>query len=745
MRFTRYTMIATAALASGSAMGQDALESLAPLEVIGSKDKVYELVGSAAFIPAEDFRAQNYTNVNRILARVPGVYIREEDGFGNFPNISLRGADGTRSAKVTLMEDGILSAPAPYSAPSAYYSPRAARMSGIEVLKGSSQIKYGPQTTGGAINFLSTQIPGRTAEQGAAVRDSKGQLVGYEEVASSDPNFYWRSTYGSYDTFLNHAYYGDTVNTENGRFGYLLEIFQNSSEGFRNLDGGGDTGFSVYEPMLKLFWEPDTALKQRFEFKYGYTNMDTNETYLGLNEADISDDPLRRYAASQYDNFTSEHHRTYLKWIVAPSDSFNFEVAGYYNEFDRNWYKIGGVDVTTDRDLLVGNAAGNISLVDGDRTYRSYGVQAAANYIFSTGEVNHSLQFGARYHEDDVRRFQRADTLVSNGTGGASAFSVITGANGSGGNRYQKAEATSLWIQDEITYGNWTFTPGFRYESIDLFNTDYQSNNLDIATARRSGDVSYFAAGVGFSYDFDDNNRIFGGVFEGYSLPGPRDYLRNNVDLEESIGYELGFRHRNESFTAELVGFATDFDNLIGTDAGFDAILNPNSNVGEALVWGLEAMISYDLGVDRNLGYSVPMYVSATWTNAELGTDVVGGNSLYAGGSEGAEIPYVPELQVAAGIGVAQEVWGLNLDATFTSSTFGTANNFDEPVNSQLQGEIESAFIVDLSGYYQVNQHVRLVGGIQNLFDEEAITSRLPLGARFNAPRTAYAGFELTF
>lgn len=721
---------------------------LTPLTVVGGKDRVSDLVGSAAYLDTEDLQRQNYSNINRLLAKVPGVYTREEDGFGLFPNLSIRGNLGTRSEKTTIMEDGILMAPAPYSAPSAYYSPNAGRMSGIEILKGSSQVKYGPHTTGGVVNYLSTPIP-------------------------DQESFYGKFTYGSDNTFLGHAHYGNTIDTENGKFGYLLELYYQRSDGFKSIQGygGRSTGFERIEPMLKLFWEPDSAVKQRFEFKFGSTDMDADLSYLGLTESDARSNPHDRYAATVFDNIDTFQYRSYLKYIVEPTDDLKLEATAYYNRFNRNWYKLADVSTSTmpgadsrgriatgrtslhkallmpaELAVLQGNAPGSIGVKANSRDYYSYGLQFAGQYDFALGATEHTLVSGVRLHRDRIRRAQWNDIYGADGNGG---FDVLReGVEGEESNRRQQTDAVAFFIEDSIKTGNLTLRPGIRFEHMDFDYDDYRSG------ASRSGDLNVWSGGIGFTYELCDTDKLFGGVFRGVSTPGPSGYTNpkpaDQTDEETSISYEFGWRHADADAhrAFELVGFFTDFDNLLAPAAGVGQ--SDPANGGQAEVYGIEAQFSIDPASAAGKSYRLPMYVSATWTKATLkqniGADTDNIFSDFQGGDEsGNDIPYIPEWKLAAGIGLDMEKWGANLDATWTSSMYGTGGNHRNPVTSVREGKVDDALLFDLSGWYKIDENWKLVGGVYNIFDEENIVSRLPDGPRNGRGRHIYAGFEVQF
>lgn len=734
---------------------------LPSLHVIGSTEAVSDLPGSGYYVDTEDIRTYSYDDINQILRRVPGVYLREEDGYGLFPNISLRGADTTRSSKVTIMEDGIPVAPAPYSAPAAYYSPTAGRMHAIEVLKGSSQVQYGPHNTGGVINYLSTPMP----------------------VAQKT---YMKFLYGENNDVRIHAYHGDVLPTDGwGTFGYLIEGWFRNTDGFKEINrapsfsGSDDTGFTTAEGILKLSWEPPSDKYQRFEFKYGYSDRAAEETYLGLNERDFNDDPYERYPASRFDNIDTWQTQTYLRHYIELSDDTELTSTLYYTRFHRNWKKLNDVrNIDTDGDgmgdgvnlglsqaiagaqsgvgldVLRGMRAGDLRVRNNNRDYYSYGIDQHMTHRFDWGETEHELSFGWRYHKDRIRRYQWDNIYEQNGSGAivdndGDGIAFNPGPKGGAGNRRQETDAVALWVEDSIRFGKWTVTPGIRYEHLWQTHTDYNS------ATRRGEDTQndLVGGGVGVNYALTDEWGLFGGVYRGFSPPDPRA-AASGIEEETSIALEAGarYQHQQRPISFEATFFQTWFDDLIVIDNQAGGGAGITENVGEVSSTGLELSASYDAGVDNNWGFHNPWFVSATYTHARLDGDATSpdAESIFAGGTDGSEVPYIPEWVFSIGTGIEVNNFGIFVTGYYVDDMFTTASNTSmqlDPTGSPDArfGETDAHFIVDISAHYQINENTRLLGGVNNVFDEEYVASRHPHGARPGAPQFAYIGLELEF
>ena len=159
MRKLSLSLLSVAVVSTFSAMAEDTLSTIERLTIIGSSQAVNDIPGSAAYISQQELDVFSYTDISRVLGSTPGVYVQEEDGYGLRPNIGMRGTGTSRNDKITVMEDGVLIAPAPYVAPAAYYFPTTGRLEAVEIIKGSSSVKYGPRTTGGVLNLVSRSIP----------------------------------------------------------------------------------------------------------------------------------------------------------------------------------------------------------------------------------------------------------------------------------------------------------------------------------------------------------------------------------------------------------------------------------------------------------------------------------------------------------------------------------------------------------------------------------------------------------
>ncbi len=209
------------------------------------------------------------------------------------------------------MEDGVLMAPAPYAAPAAYYFPFTGRMEAIEITKGAAAIKYGPSTVGGAINMLSTSIPD----------NEDGSLSGSLTVLGGEDN-----------TLRAHGNAGGWMPlSEAWDVGVLLETLQDRTDGFKTVDGGGDTGYVVQDYVGKLAFrsKAGSGLRQAFEFKVQVSDETSDETYLGLTAADFAASPYRRYAASRLDEMNVDHKTFQATHRVDFSNDTNLTTTAY--------------------------------------------------------------------------------------------------------------------------------------------------------------------------------------------------------------------------------------------------------------------------------------------------------------------------------------------------------------------------------------------------------------------------------
>jgi len=706
--------------------------------IIGSQEQARNLTGAAHYIGSEELRQFSYADIQRIVREVPGVSIQVEDGYGLRPNISIRGVPTERSSRITLLEDNVLIAPAPYAAPSAYYFPTVGRMTAFEVLKGPAAITQGPHTIGGALNMVSTSIPNQPS----------GQVV---------------TEAGSDATYRVHAHYGNR--TESG-FGFMLETHQWQSDGFQDIDRSSrDTGLDVEDYTVRLGYAPQGSPHQ-VELKLQYANQDSNQSYLGLTDSDFDRAPYRRYGVSEMDTIATEHEQVILRYQYEVNDNLYLSATAYNNEHARNWFKTEGIDFdgsdnaeSFDRigwfdviqainqgssldgfspaelsailDGTVDTPAGSIQLRANDREYYSRGVQLAMNWRGQTGSVSHDLQVGLRIHEDEEDRLQRNSSYRQ--LGDRLQLSDL-GVLGNAGNQVQQADAVSVHVYDEISIGNWTLTPGLRFEDIEQRRTRYTDGAARSFRDARRNDVEIWLPGFGALYQFSESLALVAGVHKGFSAPGNSPGSRE----EEAINYEAGFRYHGDLVSVEAIGFLSDYDNVLGVctaSSGSDCVTGDAFDGDAATVQGLEFQLNTllaDTGTVR-----VPLRFSYTYTDSEFETDIAD-TDFFGDVSAGDPLPYLPENQFLLALGLETGNWAGYLSGNYVDEVCVRAS-------CEVFEQTDEAFTVDVSLNYQFSPRLRLFGRIENLTSEKSILGRQPYGARPNKDQTASVGLRYDF
>ncbi|WP_299598120.1 TonB-dependent receptor [uncultured Microbulbifer sp.] len=710
---------------SGNAVAADKAESLETISVLGNSEEIRKLPGSAHLVSAEDLEKFEFVDINRMMRAVPGVYLREEDGYGLRPNIGIRGADGGRSGKISLMEDGVLVAPAPYSAPEAYYFPTAGRLNSIEVLKGPATLKYGPFTVGGAVNMISTPIPETTA---GSVQLEAGQ----------------------YGENRLHTYYGDSTET----MGWLVETHQQQADGFRDIDRAGSADIAKEDYLVKgrVNSPEGTKYPQQLDIKLQYSEEESGMSYLGLTDADFAADPNRRYGISALDEMENRHSTVQLNHSIALSDSFSLNTQAYYNKFKRDWFKVslgGLIADANDGDanaqgILDGTVDHDFGIKHNDRNYVSRGVQVSANWQFQTGTIDHDLEFGVRSHYDEIDRFQPVENYSQ--IDGELVFQGISDP-GSSDNRIGEADATSLFVYDQIQFSDaLALTATLRYEDMETRQQRYNDVDRTEKGSNRGNSLSEWLPGLGATYTISESITLLAGVHRGFAPPGSGSSDGEAGDL--STNYEGGVRFDNGDLQLELIGFYSDYESTVqncsvavpcanGDDSGSYAL-------GESEIQGLEATLAGQWALAN--GWLIPLQASYTYTDAEISKDSL--EFVSSGGvdglAKGDNFAYLPEsvFAVTTGIDSGAE-WRVNLTAAYQDDM--CVDNSCNRGAPDLFSRTDSLWVMDAAAHYDFSGDLAGYLKVDNLLDEQAIINRAPDGARANRPRTASVGVTYRF
>ena len=167
-------------------------------------------------------------------------------------------------------------------------------------------------------------------------------------------------------------------------------------------------------------------------------------------------------------------------------------------------------------------------------------------------------------------------------------------------------------------------------------------------------------------------------------------------------------------------------------------------------------LVEYDAGRANDWAVRTPARLSLTLTDAQLDGNATNTDpeSLFEGGVDGSKVPYIPEYQINAEIGVEYEKLGAYLNMTYVPQTYTTASNSRDPIRADggggtvadaRVGKTDNYFVTDFNLRYQLNERITLFGGVKNILDRGYIASLHPHGPRPGLPRFFNVGMEARF
>lgn len=664
-------------------------KTLPTVQVIGGEEKLPTLGGAGQILGKKELEDAHVFTVNEALRKVAGVHARDEEGFGLRPNIAMRGLNPTRSTKITLLEDGLPLAYAPYGDNASYYHPMVDRYERIEVLKGASSLMFGPQTVGGVVNYIT---PAPRQAFGGSVQAAVG----------------------------NRDYFNGKVNIGGG--GLMLDYGHKEGDGARdNMSHKLDDLNIKYGTML--------GERNAITLRANFYKEDSMVTYSGLTQAEF-DRQGARYNPFKNDRFEAERIGLSATHDFLINDKSTLTTSVYYSKFDRDWWRqssnsqdaqCGGAFNTARLAGTVVNPDACNSVQGRLRSYETWGIEPRLTVAHALGE----LQAGIRMH------FEEQDRKQVNGTTPTARSGPLSE------NNLRKTNAYSGFIANRFDIGQFSITPIARYESIKM----ERSNRLTGQGGESS--VHAFTPGIGATWNPMSTLTVFTSLHKGFAPPRVEDLVGatgtvTDVDYEKSLNFEFGVRTQPmQGVSVQAAYFRNDYDNLIavGSIAGGNTPLSQ----GKALFEGMElsANAEFANGIFSRMAYTwLP-----TAEQTEAFRNVASGAIV---GAQGKRQAYAPEHTLTAGLGYAVGPFKGEVEAQYIGSQYSDFANTAAPTADGQKGEIAAYTVWNAALNYRFDKSLSAFVTGKNVFDKTYIVDRTR-GIQVGMPRLIQVGVKYAF
>lgn len=683
----------------------DQSTTLDRIVVVGTAEQAAKQPGSTHVLSENDLRKSRVLSVSEALRKVPGVHVRDEEGFGLRPNIGVRGLNPSRSTKVLLLEDGLPLTYAPYGDNASYFHAPIERYERIEVLKGTGMLRFGPQTIGGVINYITPEPP----------QDFEGLV----------------------DLSAGNLGYGK-ARVQLGGAGHLVDAMHKQGDGSRDNQ-------SLEQNDINYKYSVGIGDNQQLTLRASYLNEDSQVTYSGLTDAEHRNFGAR-YNPFKNDRFDLERFGASATWNVGIREAVTLATSAYYYEFHRDWAR----QSSTTTDGQCGSAFTNARLagtaVNADscnsrqlrnRDYTTWGVEPRLLADYTLGPIEGSLEAGLRFHRERQRRLQLNGATPSATTGMLAEHNE------------RDVDALSGFVQNRLDFGRLALIPAVRFESIDFGRTNHLG-----AGARGESSLNEWIPGLGATFDLGGKTVLFAGVHEGFAPPRAEDLISNSggsvdVDPERSRNVELGLRGTPiAGLSYEVALFDNDFENqvAVGSIAGGSTPLAQ----GEARYRGLEFAARADFGQLSGLDYNPYLQLAYTaLPQAEQSTALIRADNRQpvAGSRAGKRMPYAPEQTATLRFGLERGGFDASIETVHVASQYADfANTPVAAANGNGQtGKLPRYTTLNLALNYDVTDTGwGLYAAVKNATDRAYIADRTR-GILPGATRQWLLGFSYAF